>query len=567
MDFLYRLKELFVYDASSPMLFSSGTFVLIFSVFIIFYGLLHKNKTFISLYVIAFSVFFYYKSSGWYLAILVFTAISDYAFALAIAKTRKKYLRKIWLTLSLGTSLGLLAYFKYTNFFLENITAFLQGGYEPLDIFLPIGISFYTFQSVSYVLDVYWGKLKPTRKFLDYAFFLSFFPQLVAGPIVKAHFFLPQLEKKINITREMVWGGMWLIMIGLFKKAVIADYISQYNDMLFAAPENYSGFENLMGVLGYTLQIYCDFSGYSDMAIGLGKVMGFDLGINFRFPYQALNITDFWRRWHISLSSWLRDYVYIPLGGNKKGKTRMYINLATTMLVGGLWHGANWKFVFWGAMHGTGLAMHKAFKKISDKINNNFFVRFVSWSFTFIFVVFLWIFFRAADTPTTAYTERIPVQNEQSFQYRVTQSDTSANKIATIELYQSGKFIKKYSEEVQNSDGRKIIFDLTEKEGFHEIKVITIKKGFDVAVSIVRKIAFDMDLSFAIHFWEARKAWVLLIIIGFLMHSISEKWNQRLIEAYIRSHYTIKVLMFVILLQLVVQFKLEDVHPFIYFQF
>lgn len=273
----------------------------------------------------------------------------------------------------------------------------VEGNFQPLDIILPVGISFYTFQSISYVVDVYKRKLNPTKSWLDYIFFLSFFPALVAGPIVRADYFLPQLEKNETASSSDIWGGLWLIMVGVIKKALIADYISQFNDLIFNQPDLYTGVQTLMGVLGYTMQIYCDFSGYSDMAIGLALMMGFRLGINFDSPYQSTNLTEFWRRWHISLSSWLRDYVYIPLGGNRKGMFRTYLNNFLTMLIGGLWHGAAWKFVFWGAMHGVGLAVHKACKPILKRIPDNWFTVFIFWAVTFVYVSLLWVFFRAAD--------------------------------------------------------------------------------------------------------------------------------------------------------------------------
>ena len=390
------------------MLFNSGQFLFFFILFLIAYSFLYNNKLSRTLFVLGFSFFFYYKASGWYLIVLLITLAVDYLLAHAIYKAKQQKYRTLWLIFSLCTSLGLLAYFKYTNFFLENWALLSGNDFEPLDIFLPIGISFYTFQTLSYIIDVYKRELTPTNNFLDYAFYMCFFPHLVAGPIVRAKFFLPQLKSKIIMNPEEIQRGFFLIMQGLFKKAVLADYISQYNDLVFAAPGTYSGFENLMAVYGYTLQIYCDFSGYSDMAIGIGLLLGFNLGINFNKPYQALSITDFWRRWHISLSAWLRDYLYISLGGNRKGKVRQYINLFITMLLGGLWHGPSWKFVFWGGMHGLGLSIHKFWKKFvmpgefeskwGSKIYNLF-----SWFITFHFVVFLWVFFRANDF-NTAWT-------------------------------------------------------------------------------------------------------------------------------------------------------------------
>ena len=408
MSWTNIIHDLLSYDASSPMLFNSGQFLFFFILFLIAYSFLYNNKLSRTLFVLGFSFFFYYKASGWYLIVLLITLAVDYLLAHAIYKAKQQKYRTLWLIFSLCTSLGLLAYFKYTNFFLENWALLSGNDFEPLDIFLPIGISFYTFQTLSYIIDVYKRELTPTNNFLDYAFYMCFFPHLVAGPIVRAKFFLPQLKSKIIMNPEEIQRGFFLIMQGLFKKAVLADYISQYNDLVFAAPGTYSGFENLMAVYGYTLQIYCDFSGYSDMAIGIGLLLGFNLGINFNKPYQALSITDFWRRWHISLSAWLRDYLYISLGGNRKGKVRQYINLFITMLLGGLWHGPSWKFVFWGGMHGLGLSIHKFWKKFvmpgefeskwGSKIYNLF-----SWFITFHFVVFLWVFFRANDF-NTAWT-------------------------------------------------------------------------------------------------------------------------------------------------------------------
>ena len=249
---------------------------------------------------------------------LIATSAVDWMLSWAIFKAKSRPRKLLLMWLSVCISLSILGYFKYANFFLWNWNAMVEGNFQPLDIILPVGISFYTFQSISYVVDVYKRRITPTRSWLDYLFFLSFFPALVAGPIVRADYFLPQLRKNLRANSEMIWTGLWLIIVGIIKKALIADYIAQYNDLIFNDPEMYTGVQTLMGVLGYTMQIYCDFSGYSDMAIGLALMMGFRLGINFDSPYQSRNLTEFWRRWHISLSSWLRDYVYIPLGGNRK---------------------------------------------------------------------------------------------------------------------------------------------------------------------------------------------------------------------------------------------------------
>lgn len=396
-DILANAGSALLYDPDAPMLFSSGLFWLLFIIFLPIYALLKRSRLQMTLFVIAFSLYFYYKSSGLFFLMLICTSVIDWSISRWMERLSSKSARKALMWFSICISLSILGYFKYANFFLWNWNQMVEGNFQPLDIILPVGISFYTFQSISYVVDVYKRKIRATASWFDYLFFLSFFPALVAGPIVRADYFLPQLDKNERASNEDIWGGLWLIIIGIVKKALIADYIAQYNDLIFNDPTLYTGVQTLMGVLGYTMQIYCDFSGYSDMAIGLALIMGFRLGINFNSPYQSRNLTEFWRRWHISLSSWLRDYVYIPLGGNRKGTIRTYVNNFLTMLIGGLWHGAAWKFVFWGAMHGVGLAIHKMCKPILSKISDNWFTIFISWLVTFIYVSLLWVFFRAAS--------------------------------------------------------------------------------------------------------------------------------------------------------------------------
>ena len=331
-----NIAGMFRYDSAAPMLFSSGLFWILFLIFIPFYAMLKKSRMRMIVFVVLFSLYFYYKSSGFFFLMLIGTSLVDWLISKAIFRVDSRSGKKCLMWFSIILSLSILGYFKYANFFLWNWNQMVQGNFQPLDIILPVGISFYTFQSISYVVDVYKGKIAPTRTWLEYLFFLSFFPALVAGPIVRADYFLPQIEKNAEATKSDIYGGFWLIIVGIVKKALIADYISQFNDLIFNDPSLYTGVQALMGVLGYTMQIYCDFSGYSDMAIGLALIMGFRLGINFDSPYQSRNLTEFWRRWHISLSSWLRDYVYIPLGGNRKGTLRTYINNFLTMLIGGL---------------------------------------------------------------------------------------------------------------------------------------------------------------------------------------------------------------------------------------
>ncbi len=398
---IHKIHSLFVYDSHAPLIFSSGFFLFLFLGFFLLYAPLHQHKKLRLIYVILFSYYFYYKSSGDYFLLLLVVTLADFFLARKIDRTEKKSKRKAWLVLSLAFNLGLLGYFKYTNFFYELFCNLSNQPFDPLNIFLPVGISFFTFQSMSYTIDIYRKNLKPLNSLLDYAFFVSFFPQLVAGPIVRARDFLPQIDRPLIVTREMFGRGVFLIAAGLFKKAVISDYISvNFVDRIFDNPSLYSGIENLFGIYGYALQIYCDFSGYSDMAIGIALLLGYHFNINFDSPYKSATITEFWRRWHISLSSWLRDYLYISLGGNRKGKIRTYINLMITMLLGGLWHGASLRFICWGGLHGGALALHKlllnrfpSLKADGSKMGR--ISRIFGILFTFHLVCFGWLFFRA----------------------------------------------------------------------------------------------------------------------------------------------------------------------------
>lgn len=296
----------------------------------------------------------------------------------------------------------MLVYFKYFQLILNTITDFTSIGFDLSDIILPAGISFLTFRSISYVVDVYRRQMEPVRNVLDYIFFLTFFPPLLAGPVVRAKDLIPQIKSNPIATRTMVSDGYFLIMTGLIKKVVIADYISEnFVDRIFDNPTLYSGFENIIGIYGFTLQLYCDFSGYSDMAIGIALLLGFRFRENFNSPFKSQNPTEFWHRWHISLSTWLRDYIYIPLGGNKISKTRSRLNLLYTMIIGGIWHGASWMFLIWGVWNGLLLIMHKELKFIfhlqNRNICNQWWRRLGNIFLTFSLIAFGMMFFRATS--------------------------------------------------------------------------------------------------------------------------------------------------------------------------
>lgn len=397
---VHKIAEQLAYNPDEPILFNSGFFMYFLVAFMGAYLLLHKRTKLRTLVFTIFSLYFFYKACGWYVGLVLLAAVVDFSLSNLIYNTEDKTSKKWLLSFSVIINLGLLVYFKYTDFFIGITNDLGFTHITPLGLLLPIGISFYTFENISYTVDVYKGHFRPVKSIIDYLFFLSFFPKLVMGPIVRAADFIPQIYKPYVVGNTALAKGAYLIASGLIKKVIISDFIYvnlvQY---VFDAPMRYSGLECLLAVYGYALVIYCDFSGYSDMAIGLGKWLGFEININFLSPYQSSNITEFWRRWHISLSSWLRDYLYIPLGGNRKGKSRQYLNLFITMLVGGLWHGANFTFVIWGALHGLALAF--------DKLRKEYFhfriplpSRIKRWAgifITFHFVCFCWIFFKAAN--------------------------------------------------------------------------------------------------------------------------------------------------------------------------
>lgn len=311
--------------------------------------------------------------------------------------------RRALLILSLTVNLGLLGFFKYGGFLLTGFTSMMESVgiiYQApeLDIILPVGISFYTFQTLSYTIEIYRGKMKPWPSFLDFALFVAFFPQLVAGPIVRAGHFLPQCREPIKPTgRQMGWG-LTLITIGLCQKVVFADgLMALVSNQIFGKWEQTGFLASWLGTLAFSAQIYFDFCGYSLCAIGVALCMGFILPDNFRFPYGAIGFSDFWRRWHISLSTWLRDFLYISLGGNRKGKFRTYVNLMITMLLGGLWHGASWRFVVWGGLHGLYLVVERFFWKlgIGRQFSQSLYAKIFLGLLTYVLVCFTWVFFRA----------------------------------------------------------------------------------------------------------------------------------------------------------------------------
>ncbi|MCX8113256.1 MAG: MBOAT family protein [Bacteroidia bacterium] len=477
-------QALFLYQPQAPMIFPTLTFWVWAIIVLGLYGLMLQTnrRQWGLLWLLAFSIFFYYKSVGSFVGLFLGTLGLEYLLVRWMVGYPQT--RRVAFILSILIPLGFLAYFKYTAFLLENWKLLTGISIDFSDIFLPAGISFYTFQMISYAVDVRRGQIEP-GSFWDYALYIAYFPQLVAGPIVRAGHFLLQLEAP-RIDPEWMGSGLWLILQGLVKKVILADYLAQYNDLIFTNPNAYSGFENLIAIYSYALQIFYDFSGYSDVAIGLGRMMGFDLGVNFAKPYLATTITEFWRRWHISLSGWLRDYLYIPLGGNRRGTFRTYLNLFLTMLLGGLWHGASWKFVAWGGLHGVSLAIHRALFRGSPP-PSSMGRRLIGWFLTFHVVIALWVFFRASD--------------------------------------------------------------------------------FQVAVDVFQRVIFNTNFNHVIPFIERRALLVGFLIGGYLLHAVPMQRVSQLEVAFAKSPLIVKAIVFISVIQLILEMRQTHVQPFIYFQF
>lgn len=384
------------------MIFNSATFLVFLPIVLFLYwSIKDKSIVYQNVLLLIASYIFY----GWwdwrFLSLIAFSTIVDYYIGIKISEASEKQKKQFFLYISLFVNLGLLGFFKYYNFFVSSFVESLdlmgiQFDTWTLNIILPVGISFYTFQTLSYSLDIYKGKIKPTKDFISFAVFVSFFPQLVAGPIERAKHLLPQFLNKRVFSYENAMMGVTLITYGFFKKIVIADRLAIYVNSVYGDLDNANTISLILAVIFFSFQIYADFSGYSLIARGISKLLGFDLMVNFNRPYLAANIADFWRRWHISLSTWFRDYVYIPLGGNRVTTARNFYNLMVVFLVSGLWHGANWTFVIWGGLHGLFQVVYVSYqKKSKPNISASKLSKVLSIIFVFTLVSFAWIFFRA----------------------------------------------------------------------------------------------------------------------------------------------------------------------------
>jgi len=465
------LQQILEHDAASPWTFLNGSFWLFLLVVLAFDAALHRDRqrSLRHFWLLAASLLFYWKTSGWFFLILVFSTVSDYWIGHRIAAAKGDRVKNRWLALSIGLNLALLFYFKYTYFLTESWNAASGSSIIPRNwlamgvnaaagtswsvdrILLPVGISFYTFQTISYTVDIRRGLVQPLKRLSDFGFYVSFFPQLVAGPIVRAADFVPQILHPKPVTKATIGRAGFWILNGLLKKVLLADWIAvNFNDRVFASPATHSGFEVLMAMYGYSLQVYADFSGYTDMAIGVALLMGYHLPQNFNSPYKADSCGNFWKRWHMSLSGWLKDYLYIPMGGNRRASwftaicgafllsfvalmwpnpkilgglagvvltaalamaripafhswVTTNINIWMTMLLGGLWHGAGWNFVIWGGLNGLGITVYKLWRKVSPwEAKDTFWKRAIAVTLTFHFITFTRIWFRSASHTTWA---------------------------------------------------------------------------------------------------------------------------------------------------------------------
>ena len=406
------------------MLFTTIDFVIFFIVVLTTITAI-KNRKFQHVFLLLASYFFFYYTSNYLIVLLIFTTIWDYYFGSMIYKAKDQKTKKVILLFSLAGNLGLLGFFKYADFAIAQFNFLgnqlnLNTQIPMLSLVLPIAISFYTFHSITYTVGIYRGQLTPVKSFTEYAIFVAFFPQLVAGPILRAKEFLPQLREKMDglkagtrlrqivINETNLKIGITMMALGFFKKMFFADNIAPLVNDVFNNPIGLDSFTIILGTISFGIQIYCDFSGYSDIALGAALIMGFKIPVNFNKPYFATSPADFWRRWHISLSTWLRDYLYIPLGGNKKSKPRTYLNLFIVMFLGGLWHGASWNFILWGILHGAYLAIHKFILDKFPVLKDHFFFktkmgRIISIAITQYFVFLAWIAFRVQDTNNMIY--------------------------------------------------------------------------------------------------------------------------------------------------------------------
>ena len=630
------LKNLFAFDQAHPLLFTQFYFWAFFALVFAGFSFLHSKPLLRNAYLFACSLFFYYKTSGVFLALLLFVILYNYLAARLLHRTRRKWLRSALTALSVTVDLGLLAYFKYAYFltdFVNNLLGLSLQVHDVLGewlnvltgtsafrvdvIILPVGISFFTFQAVSYMVDVKRRKIEPVRNFLDFGFYLSFFPQLVAGPIVRASEFISQLHKPYSLSRRWFGLAIFWIMNGLMKKLILADYLAvNFCDRVFENPLLYSGFENLSALFCYSLQVYADFSGYTDIATGVALLMGFYLPQNFNSPYKAENTQQFWRRWHMTLSRWLRDYLYIPLGGNRNATAGTYIIIAAvavigsflsgswwvavsvfavaagiglwawrcpgdrklittninsmnTMLLGGLWHGASWNFMIWGGLNGLGMVIYKVWTRRSMEVKVliiglttllclalALFTHYPVWNLFFVWTLIL-LAGTLARWGFVLYRQKhplLPQLNPLTLVYEETVEPEFVHWFSRAwDIFQTFVFIT----------FTRLFF----RSGSNLDPALANEQAWNTAKNMVNQIGSAWDLSLVPAMaWQHRTV-LLLFVAGMIIHWLPERFKRRYRIVFARLPLGWMAVVVVIIVVFFFQFITADLQSFIYFQF
>lgn len=609
------LEEIFSFNAQRPLLFTQFYFWVFFAFVIAGFSLVYNRRLLRNTFLFAVSLFFYFKTSGLFVFILIFSTLSDFILGQCIYNAKSTLRKKMFLVTSIIINLFVLSYFKYAYFFTDVYNSLFASEWEVINylalwtnnltgsgftvdkILLPVGISFYTFQTISYSVDVYREKLKPVKNILDFGFYVSFFPGLVAGPIVRANEFIPQLYEKFFLSKRQFGIALFWILNGLAKKMILSDYLAvNFIDRVFTNPLMYTGFENLMSLFAYSLQVYADFSGYTDIAIGIAMLMGFYLPKNFNSPYKATNPGNFWKRWHISLSRWLTDYLYIPLGGNRKATFATYfvigliaiiviflaeniwitlgvlvlvlvlgivatlfpstrkpintnINVMNTMLLGGLWHGASWNFMIWGGLNGIGILSFKLWRKL------NIYKKTLLTAFLFIVFVGLQI---ALPRPVFVIGE---VWTAVIF------FGTFIEMIYV--LISNGKPVKW----IKNSWSIFLTFvfitftRLFFRSGSNLDPVQANSEAWETAQNMVAKIGGKWEWALIGNIIMQHRNVFILFVLGMIIHWLPDKFKRRYRYNFASLPLAVQLIIVVVAVFIIYQFVTSELQPFIYFQF
>ena len=619
-----RILEFLSFNAETPLLFTQFYFWAFFALVFAVFSLLHNKLLLRNLFLFAASAFFYYKTSGICLLILLFCTLSDFFIAKRIHRSEVSWQRKSWLALSIVLNLSLLCYFKYSYFVSDLLNNMLGTHLRVFNVFawagnelagspvfsvdriiLPVGISFYIFQTISYTMDVYRRRIQPVNSWLDYGFYVSFFPQLVAGPIVRANTFIPQIYKPFHLSRRQFGIAIFWILNGLVKKIVLSDYLAvNFIDRVFANPTMYSGFENLFSLFAYSLQVYADFSGYTDIAIGVAMLMGFYLPQNFNSPYKASNAGNFWKRWHISLSRWLQEYLYIPLGGNRKATFGTYfwiiamaliavalsrslwllfavvlvlglslfstrrdadkrrrlttnLNSLNTMLLGGLWHGASLNFVIWGGLNGAGVIIYKTWKNWSPLTRTLVMLLL----FVAVYLSGTYIYPCAALNIAKIWIGLLCIGTLVRYMYHLFQ--TLSDKSLSLSVEAALSKVWGIAQTFVFITFTRLFF----RSGSNLDPAEANRVAWETAVNMIEQIGGAWDVEIIPQVIQSYAAVFVLFILGMIIHWLPQNWKRRYRLAFAKMPLPCMVLVVVAVVFFVYQFITADLQAFIYFQF